>query len=545
MTQEEALDILKLGYNVYLTGPAGSGKTFLLDKYIEYLKQNNRGVGITASTGIAATHINGITIHSWSGMGIKSNLSKEDLRKLIKRSYLRKRFKNTGVLIIDEISMLNDFQFDLISQICQAFKNNQKPFGGMQLICSGDFFQLPPIRKEGEPKFVTESNIWNNMKIKICYLEEQYRQEKEEKLYTLLNNVRNGEIEQAESLLANINYGKETSFLEPTKLYTHNADVDAINDSELSKIAGQTFDYDMQSKGNKNIVNALKAGSLAPERLVLKKGAKVIFIKNNFEQGYVNGTLGKVVGFNDYEMPVIEILTGRKIEPELATWRIEEDNIIKAEIRQIPLRLAWAITVHKSQGMNLDAAEIDLSKSFVEGMGYVALSRLRSLEGLKLLGINKMALMVNQKVLELDKNLKQMSKNNREELEKISGEEKEKRQKDFLEQIPIVMIDKKRKEEQVSTYKKTELLVSQKLSIKEIASQRNLSQQTIIAHLEKLKQWKKEIDLSYLNQIPEERFNEIKIAFGETGDIKLAPLREILGHDFSYQELRLARLFLI
>ena len=442
MTQEEALDTLKLGYNVFLTGPAGSGKTFLLNKYIEYLKENNKGVGITASTGIAATHINGITIHSWSGMGIKNNLSREDIRKLVKRSYLRKRFKNTGVLIIDEISMLNDFQLDLVNQICQSFKNNQKPFGGMQIVCSGDFFQLPPIKKEGEAKFVTESKIWDNMKLKICYLEEQHRQEKEEKLYALLNNIRNNKVEEVENLLTSIDYEKKKSFLEMTKLYTHNINVDAINNFELSKIPGEILAYDMQSRGNKNIVEALKSGSLASERLTLKKGAKVMFIKNNFEQGYINGTLGRIIGFNDYRMPIVKILAGRKIEAEPATWTIEEDNIIKAEIRQIPLRLAWAITVHKSQGMNLDAAEIDLSKSFVEGMGYVALSRLRSLEGLKLLGINKMAFMVNKKVLELDKNLKQMSENNVEKLEKVSREEKEKRQKNFLEQLPIVITDK-------------------------------------------------------------------------------------------------------
>lgn len=544
MTQGEALDILKLGYNVYLTGPAGSGKTFLLDKYIEYLKQNNRGVGITASTGIAATHINGITIHSWSGMGIKSNFSKEDLRKLIKRSYLKKRFKNTGVLIIDEISMLNDFQFDLINQICRAFKNNLKPFGGMQLICSGDFFQLPPIRKDGEPKFASESKTWNDMKIKICYLEEQYRQEKEEKLYTLLNNIRNNQIEQAENLLAHLDHEKKTFLLKPTKLYTHNVDVDAINNFELSKIPGEIFAYDMQSKGNKNILNALKAGSLAPERLTLKKGAKIMFIKNNFEQGYVNGTLGKIIGFNNYKMPIIETLNGKKVEPQLATWRIEEDNIIKAEIKQIPVRLAWAITVHKSQGMNLDAAEIDLSKSFVEGMGYVALSRLRSINGLKLLGINKMAFMINQKVLELDKNLKKMSENNTKELEKISIEKKEKKQKEFLEKIPMVTVNKSREEKQISTEKRTQLLVMKKLSIKEIARQRDLNQETIIAHLEKLKELNKNINLDYLNEISEERFNRIKTAFEETDDTKLAPVRKILGQDFSYQELRLARLFL-
>ena len=139
MTQNEALDILKLGYNLFLTGPPGNGKTFLLKKYINYLRKNNKQVAITAPTGIATTHMGGVTIHSWTGMGIKESISKNEMSKLLKKSYLRKRFENIGVLIIDEISMLHSYQFDLIDEICKAFKGNLKPFGGLQVVCSGDF----------------------------------------------------------------------------------------------------------------------------------------------------------------------------------------------------------------------------------------------------------------------------------------------------------------------------------------------------------------------------------------------------------------------
>lgn len=432
MTQEESLNTLKLGYNVYLTGPAGSGKTFLLNKYISYLRKNNRGVGVTASTGIAATHMDGITIHSWSGLGIKSKVSKEDVNKILKKRFIKKRFENTSVLVIDEISMLSAEQFDSLNFICQAFKKNYSPFGGMQIVCSGDLFQLPPIERDGKvPKFVYESNIWNEMDIKICYLEEQYRQKEEDKLLELLNHIRNSRIEEARNILMVGNLDSTQFSIEPTKLYTHNIDVDAINNFELKKISEDEKIYFMITNGNKYVVDALKRGCLAPEKLALKKGAKVMFVKNNFNQGYVNGTVGKIVGFED-GLPVVKVLNGRYIRADFASWRAEEDGKIKAEISQIPLRLAWAITVHKSQGMNLDSAEIDLSKSFVEGMGYVALSRLRSLNGLKLSGINEMSFKVNEIISRIDKELRQKSENFSQELKAINLAEITNRQNYFL-----------------------------------------------------------------------------------------------------------------
>ncbi len=543
MKQSEALDILKMGYNVFLTGPAGSGKTFVLNEYINYLKQKRIGVGVTASTGIASTHLGGITIHSWSGLGIKENISEKDLKKILKKSYLKKRFKNSGVLVIDEISMINASQLDCINKICQAFKSNSRSFGGLQLVCSGDFFQLPPIQKNGDEQFVTSSKIWNEMDIKICYLEEQHRQE-QGGLLSLLCNIRNSKVKEAKEILNSFNFEKINFSIIPTKLYTHNVDVDVINSFELEKINEEGKAYEMQYSGNKNIAEALKKGCLAPEKLVLKKGAKVMFVKNNFESGYVNGTLGEVAYFDEADgLPVVEIYNGRKIKAEFATWVIEEEDVIKAQIKQIPLRLAWAITVHKSQGMNLDAAEIDLSKCFVEGMGYVALSRLRAIEGLKINGINEMAFAVNQGIVELDKTLRQMSDDAAEELKSVDYLTKEKIQERFLDSLPRTEKREdyhREKQSAVSTYDTTELFVIQKKSIKEISEARNLNQETIIDHLEKIKD---KTDLGYLK--PEKkRFEKIKKVFLKTGELKLSPVKEILGEDFSYLEIRLARLFI-
>ncbi len=422
MNQQDALSVLKMGHNVFLTGPPGSGKTFLLNQYISYLKQHHKAVAVTASTGIAATHMNGITLHSWSGLGIKERVTDKDIRTLMGRRYLRKRLKSANVLIIDEISMLKPNQFDAVDKICRYFKTSFAPFGGMQVVCSGDFFQLPPIERNGEAKFIVESFVWNNMNMKICYLEGQFRH-KDKKLSDLLNYIRDNMANEAKEILLSNEYSENqfSGNIVPTKLYTHNADVDTINSIELDKIEGAEFAYQMTWRGPKELVASLKKSCLSPERLFLKQGAQVMFIKNNFEAGYVNGTQGKVIGFNNEKMPIVKTFSGQNITAKMAGWTIDEDDTVKAQINQIPLRLAWAITVHKSQGMNLDTAEIDLSKCFVEGMGYVAISRLRTLAGLKLIGINDLAFCVNEKAVEMDKEFRQMSEETMRDLKRWSS----------------------------------------------------------------------------------------------------------------------------
>jgi ATP-dependent exoDNAse (exonuclease V) alpha subunit len=359
MKQKDAIDILKLGHNVFLTGPPGSGKTFLLNEYIAYLRKHHKGVAVTASTGVAATHMDGITIHSWTGIGVKDELSKHDILKLLRKPYLKKSFKDTNVLIIDEISMLHNFQFDMINTVCQSFKNSARPFGGMQIVCSGDFFQLPPVAKKGEAKFVVDSLAWQEMDIKVCYLGEQHRQ-KDDKLSTLLDYIRGNAHKESRAMLLDRKEQQDSSFVTPIKLYTHNIDVDSINNFYLDKIDETKFVYRMKIQGNEKIAASLGKNCLAPEKLEIKIGAKVMFVKNNFDCGYVNGTLGQVVGFSDINFPIVKTYKGREIIAEPCKWKIEENYIIKAEVEQIPLRLAWAITIHKSQGMNLDAAEIDL-----------------------------------------------------------------------------------------------------------------------------------------------------------------------------------------
>jgi ATP-dependent exoDNAse (exonuclease V) alpha subunit len=435
MTQQEALHILKLGHNVYLTGAAGSGKTYLLNQYIDYLKKNSVPIGITASTGIAATHMRGVTIHSWAHIGIKEKLTPADLHAIAGRIDWRMQLLHTRVLIIDEVSMLNHFRLDMVDQVLRTVHENDLPFGGIQVVLCGDLFQLPPVVKNGEPiRYVTDSAVWKHMSIKVCYLTEQHRQNDKDFL-ALLNEIRDSNISNhsLEKLGSRIDKGIRGK-VTPTKLYTHNADVDSINTAELAKLPGEEWIFDMTSHGESALIKTLQDSCLAPRELHLKEGAMVMFVQNNRARGYVNGTLGKVVGFSGEEgYPVVETLRGKQIIALPSSWKIEEGKKTLAEIVQVPIRLAWAITIHKSQGMTLDAAQIDLGRAFIEGMGYVALSRVKSLNGITLLGLNNMALRVNARVIKIDKILRLLSEKNILELKMINTREMRKREKAYLE----------------------------------------------------------------------------------------------------------------
>lgn len=414
MKQKEALKILQAGHNVLITGPAGSGKTFLLNKYIDYLKEEKIGVAITASTGIAATHLGGRTIHSWAGIGIKDHLSKGEINGLCKKPYLRKQFEKTRVLIIDEVSMLDANRLDMINAVCQAFKRNSLPFGGIQLVMSGDFFQLPPISSgSSEIDFVYKAKIWPEMDLRVCYLSEQHRQN-DKKMSAVLKSLRENKVDaETKALLRSRLNQKLKNKIKPVKLFTHNIDVDLINKEELAKINSAELSYQMTDEGEKRLSDSLKKNCLVPEYLVLKVGALVMFVKNKFKDDkvvYVNGTTGVVISFDDNDYPVVRLSSGEEIVAFPESWTIDDEQKVLAKITQVPLRLAWAITVHKSQGMTLEAAEIDLSRSFGYGMGYVALSRLKSLDGLYLLGINEMAYKLNPEVFLYDKELLALSK---------------------------------------------------------------------------------------------------------------------------------------
>jgi len=411
MKQTLALAILDSGHSIFLTGPAGSGKTYVLNQFVKNARRDGKSVAVTASTGLAATHLGGNTIHSWAGIGIADELHKKHVNDMSKSR--REQIENADILIIDEVSMLHDYRLDMVDEVCRQVRGKRDvPFGGLQVILSGDFYQLPPVNRNEsrQGNFVVSSKAWEGLDPVVCYLEEQHRQEDDE-LLEILTALRANDLRRrhAERLLER--KVVRTPFDDPvTELYTTNVNVDAVNESKLKAMDGEIHEYQMTSTGRKGAVESLKKSCLSPETLSLKKGAFVMFVKNSQEKKYVNGTLGVVVGFaEDTDYPIVETKNGRKIQTKPDTWEMRDGEKKVASVSQIPLRLAWAITVHKSQGMTLDSAHVDLSNAFVPGMGYVALSRVRSLKTLTLGGLNRTALTMHEEAHEIDEQLRTKS----------------------------------------------------------------------------------------------------------------------------------------
>ncbi len=434
MTQKTALTILKTGASVFLTGEAGSGKTHTINQYTQYLREHGIDFAVTASTGIAATHIGGVTIHSWSGIGIASDLTEDDLESIAANKYVAKRIKAAKVLIIDEVSMLDGRVLTLVDRIGRMVKKSVLPFGGIQVILVGDFFQLPPVAQAGRAtQFAFESEAWQRLNPTICYLSEQYRQD-DSTFLDILGAIRRNEFD--EDHFENI----QTRMIERhqipenmTRLFPRNMDVDSINTTELGKLPGKSKKYVMAARGPESLITTLKRGCLSPDVLYLKQGATVMFTKNNTGAGFVNGTLGTVVGFeSSTQYPIVKTLEGKKISVEPMDWVISEGDEIQAKISQLPLRLAWALTIHKSQGVSLDAAVMDLSQAFEYGQGYVALSRVRTLSGVHLLGVNAKAFEVHPAVLEQDRSYRQDSLKAETIYSRMSPEDLAARYRNFL-----------------------------------------------------------------------------------------------------------------
>lgn len=445
MKQQQALDILKTGANVFLTGEPGSGKTHTVNEYIRYLKRAKVRVAVTASTGIAATHLGGVTVHSWSGIGIKRDLDDFEVDRIADTERIAKKIADTKVLLIDEISMVDGARLDSIERVCRAIKQSEEPFGGLQVVLVGDFFQLPPVTSEDEDlQFAFAAGAWERGGLVTCYLSEQYRQE-DERFLQILSAMRRRQISQAHcrALDERCRQPAGTAGQMPY-LFSHNADVDRLNQEKLSRLPGPTRTFHMKTVGRRGYVEQLLKGCLSPERLELKEGAAVMFVKNSPQGKFVNGSLGTLIGFDKgNRCPIVQLQAGgRKIVATPMEWVMEDNGRQRAALVQIPLRLAWAITVHKSQGMSLDAARVDLRQAFVPGQGYVALSRLRTLAGLFLAGYNDVALQVHEEVAAVDEQFREQSRESAAAFGELADQELLTMHSNFIKAMGGVMSDR-------------------------------------------------------------------------------------------------------
>jgi hypothetical protein len=380
----------------------------------------------------------------------------QEIDRVRANEYLTDRIRRARVLIIDEISMLHPEQFDRVDLICRTARNNHAPFGGLQLICCGDFFQIPPVNGEPE-KFVIDSAAWKNAEMKVCYLHEQHRQTaiaaasgdgaSGGELLEILAAIRGGAVTPDIVAMLDARIGATVAApIGIARLYTHRENVDEINAAELRKLTTPDVVYEVYTSGPATLVEKLKKDNDVPDKLLLKIGARVMFTKNNMGAGYVNGTLGEVVGFENggdavaatagaaatEANPVILTFDKKRITPGRFQWKVEEGGKVRASVSQLPLKLAWAITIHKSQGMTLDAAVIDLGRAFDRGMGYVALSRVRELKNISLIGFNAMALQVSPRVQSLDAGFKAASAAAETDIASLGEDELRTAQSEFI-----------------------------------------------------------------------------------------------------------------
>ena len=465
-SQMEALYYLLRGDNVVLCGQAGAGKSWVIDTYKKIIthfqprleKEGKEfNIATTASTGVAASLIMGQTIHSWSGLGI--SVDKFDPRKLDGKSKgawvnAKRRIQQTDCLIIDEVSMLPAYFLSNLDRACKiARKKLDKPFGGLQVVLVGDFLQLPPVdthQKDSDGHDVdasycfhakdnTGKPIFGVSGFKWCYLD-RVRRSKDDRLTDLLNGIRNENVSKQDLRNLRSRFGvKPEKGKSYTQLRTVNRSVDSYNEERLAKLHGNDQHYRVSWEGDAKKARELIKNAKMTD-IDLKPGAVVMLTSNRAIQGdsqHVNGSMGTILEcdphyvrilFNDGQTrdvyrqadDITQIVVDEHVDEDTGETVVEELEETIATVKHLPIRLAWAITVHKSQGQTLDGAIIDLSKCFQKGLGYVALSRCKSLDDIIMEGsfedLPVDALKIDDEALKADRKIRAKAKRDREAL---------------------------------------------------------------------------------------------------------------------------------
>ena len=407
--QELAMNLFKDGQNLFITGPGGTGKSYMIKKMVDYAEEMKKNIQVTAMTGCASILLecNAKTIHSWSGLGVANGTIYNNIDKVVKNKYKRKKWNKVDILIIDEVSMMSDTFLEMLDGIGRKIKKEEKPFGGIQVIFSGDFYQLPPISKEGEElKYCFESEMWNTIFHSTIELKKIFRQT-DLNYIKMLNQIRVGKLSKKsyELLKSRLNIPLPKDF-EPPILHSSRNQVIHINKMKIKKLEGEEKTFSMktidETKTGYNELDlyALKNNTLAEEKFITKKGAQVMCILNMESYGQpniVNGSRGIIKDFTKEGYPIIEFYSGIQYTMKPHQWK--SDIAEGLSIEQIPLIHAWAITIHKSQGLSIEHARMNIGSNIFEcGQTYVALSRVKNIQGLFIDELDISKIKINKKV---------------------------------------------------------------------------------------------------------------------------------------------------
>ena len=403
--QRIALARINEGKNVFLTGPAGTGKSSVT---VEAIRQRigNRSLKVCATTGVAALnlrdklsamfgeHVDTSTIYRWAGIGLgpRAGQSFDDYLAYMRTrgvgwAVAVRRIRATRMLMIDEVSMLPGRILEFVDFVCQAIREDTRPFGGIQVIAVGDFLQLPPVAKTGRYDWAFLSPTWEALDFSAVSLRQVHRQDDPD-FVSILNQFREGMVTKdgAAILKRRVALFPKSTIL---RLMTHNAQVDKWNKYQLGAIDEDEVTFDATGEGPQTEVEWLQKNLVTPTHLAIKRGARVMVTANLASPGSetltaANGDLGTVRDYRPDQITV-ELDNGREIDIEPHTWEFDPTSDAETgTFRQFPLRLAWACTIHKSQGLTLDRALVDIRAAREPGQAYVAVSRVKSLAGLHL-----------------------------------------------------------------------------------------------------------------------------------------------------------------
>ena len=406
--QQEAFDAMISRKNVFITSPAGCGKTAIIKKFYNEYK-NDRKIVVTSTTGTSAILIGGVTLHSYLGIGLGQADVDNLYSRIMTMKFYRDRWLLLDTLIIDEVSMLSPVLFDKLEQLGRKIRRNFRPFGGIQIVLSGDFLQLPCV---GESSFCFESTSWGTVIHKTIYLHKIHRQT--DKIFQqILNEARVGELSMESINILKTCEDKKVDTLDilPTKIYAVNSSVDFENQKALDELHQKDHDlvfYEYERKININKKNyKLNEKNIAmPETLQLCKGAQVMLLYNmDLSKSLANGSRGVVIDFNK-DLPIVRFMNGLEMTIDYYSQTIEENDEKVYTIKQIPLKVAFACSIHKLQGQTLDYVNIDFSNVFETGQSYVALSRVKSLNGLIVNNFDESYVFANEKCKLYYENLK-------------------------------------------------------------------------------------------------------------------------------------------